>query len=90
MNYKTIDELFDDAGMLAKFQANCASMFGGPAGHESLGMLNKVIPPYMSPRNMAQSDDPVTLAYFEGLRDMSAFLYRMSRGKPPATKSTET
>lgn len=76
----TIDEIVAQAVPLPDFHEYAKSAFSGGGGKKLLAALNHAIPPYKSPRTMSGTDDPVANAYFEGLRDMSAFLFRMSQG----------
>lgn len=76
---KTIDEIVAGVMPLPEFNSYAKSAFAGGGGKQVLAALNHAIPPFKSPRCMSDTDDPVTNAYFEGLRDMSAFLFRMSQ-----------
>ena len=58
------------------------------SGRELLSVLNNAVPPMLS--GFTFTSDPVQAAYWEGMREVSAFLFRWSETPVPAAEIQQT
>lgn len=75
---QTLDMLIcgDNPKMYEHVEQLAKETFASGAGRELLAILNNAVPPMMGSIRIGGDNSPATVAYREGLREFSAFLYR--------------